>query len=340
MDFDEVFGGDPDQGANEMDDDLFMFSGMNQEEIEAMKEMKDSVIFLIDCHKSMYAQNIFNGQPADDTHSTSSIDCVLRVALSFMKTKIITSDNDKISVVLYGCAKTDNSLNLPNICVMQRLDTPDAATIKSFQLKIETFESEFGFAPKASRSPLFEALWSCHQEFKSVEKQSFNKRIFLFTDEDCPGTENDQLMAQQRANDLAELNVDIELFPMPKPQGHSDEESKNGEYAAPVFDVRKFYANIISYDEDQQFTELLGIEGAQSRIFELMKRIRQKEFKKRTIGKCMFNVSPGSQIALSFFSSIIPAKKPGIQRVNAVNQKQLRSTMRFVCSETGETLYR
>ena len=42
----------------------------------------------------------------------------------------------------------------------------------------------------------------------------------------------------------------------------------------PEFDVRKFYANIISYDEDQQFTELLGIEGAQSRIFELMKRIR------------------------------------------------------------------
>ena len=44
--------------------------------------------------------------------------------------------------------------------------------------------------------------------------------------------------------------------------------------AMPHFDVRKFYANIISYDEDQQVTELLGVEGAQSRIFELMKRIR------------------------------------------------------------------
>ena len=70
-------------------------------------------------------------------------------------------------------------------------------------------------------------------------------------------------MARQRANDLAELQVDIELFPMPKPlQGDQIEESKDGQLMPPEFDVRKFYANIISYDEDQQFTELLGIEGA------------------------------------------------------------------------------
>ena len=60
---------------------------------------------------------------------------------------------------------------------------------------------------------------------------------------------------------------------MPKPND-SMEESKDDGQALPQFDVRKFYANIISYDEDQQFTELLGIEGAQSRILELMKRIR------------------------------------------------------------------
>ena len=101
--------------------------------------MKDSVIFLIDCHKSMYAQNAFNGKPssefneiADGSSSTSNVDSVLRAALSFMKTKIITSDNDKIGIVLFGCAKTENSLNLPNITVLQRLDTPDAATIKRF----------------------------------------------------------------------------------------------------------------------------------------------------------------------------------------------------------------
>lgn len=141
MDFDDIFGGEGDngQGGGEAGDDLFMFTGVNQGEVEAYKDLKDSVIFLIDCHKSMYAQNLFNGRPTDDCQSTSSIDSVLHAALGFMKTKIITSDNDKIGIVLYGCDKIQNSLNLPNITVLQKLDTPDAATIKNFQTQMETF---------------------------------------------------------------------------------------------------------------------------------------------------------------------------------------------------------
>jgi hypothetical protein len=107
------------------------------------------------------------------------------------------------------------------------------------------------------------------------------------------------------------LNVDIELFPMPLP--FSDVE--------PSFDVRKFYANIITFDEEEMGAELLGIDGATSKIFSLMKRIRQKEFRKRTQGKCLFNLSPGSQIALSFFSTIMPAKKPMQAKVHAETNK-------------------
>ena len=54
----------------------------------------------------------------------------------------------------------------------------------------------------------------------------------------------------------------------------------------------------------------------------------------------MFNISPGSQIALSFFSTIMPSKKPNQQKVNALNNKQLRSTQRFICADTGKVLYR
>jgi len=52
-----MFGGDAENGggAGNDGDDLFMFTGMDAQEMEAYKDMKDSVIFLIDCHKSMYA---------------------------------------------------------------------------------------------------------------------------------------------------------------------------------------------------------------------------------------------------------------------------------------------
>jgi hypothetical protein len=40
----------------------------------------------------------------------------------------------------------------------------------------------------------------------------------------------------------------------------------------------------------------------------------------------MFALSPKSEIALSFYSTILPAKKPAPKKVNAVNNKELRST--------------
>ena len=60
------------------------------------------------------------------------------------------------------------------------------------------------------------------------------------------------MMAKQRANDLAELNVDIELFPMPKPDCDQNINEQNGELEPYQFDILKFYASIISYDEDDQ----------------------------------------------------------------------------------------
>jgi len=96
-------------------------------------------------------------------------------------------------------------------------------------------------------------------------------RIFLFSDCDQPGNQADLAMALQRAKDLESLNVDVELFPLPIYT-----------QMRPVFDIKKFYASIITFDEEEIANGLLDIEGAQSRLFELMKRIRQKEYKKRT----------------------------------------------------------
>jgi hypothetical protein len=85
-------------------------------------------------------------------------------------------------------------------------------------------------------------------------------------------------MTQQRADDLAQLKVDIELFPMPSPVVLLNDE---GDEMPPKFDIKKFYAHVITMDEDEMLGDMLGIDGAQSRIFELMRRIRMKEFRKR-----------------------------------------------------------
>ena len=246
MDFEDLLGGDDagegGEDGGHVSQDMFMF-GMDEKEAQELRQMKDSVVFLIDCHKSMHEKNKHNGEGHQP-----NVEQILKACLSFMKTKVITSENDKIGVVLYGCREANNSLSFNHINVLQKLESPDAAAIKSIERRIQTVTHDFGHAKEGQNVPLFEALWICHQEFKSVEKQSYSKRIFLFTNDDNPGTPGDKAMAEQRANDLASLGVDIELFPMPNP--HQER---------PIFDVKKFFANIISFDEEEQFSEMLGI---------------------------------------------------------------------------------
>lgn len=194
MDFEDLVDeGDDQQNGGTFNgtgtDDIFLFSGMNQEETALLKDQKDAVIFLIDCRQSMFEPNPHN------PNSSNSIDQILKATLSFMKTKIISSDSDKVGVILFGCETSDNPLNFKHISVLQNLDCLDAQIIKDFQHKSETFETNF--VPAKVQAPLFDALWICHHEFKTVEKQNFSKRIFLFTDEDNPEmSEADQRMTQ------------------------------------------------------------------------------------------------------------------------------------------------
>ena len=84
-------------------------------------------------------------------------------------------------------------MNLNNIHVICPLNEPDAGLIKLLETKMCTFSEDFGWfdggnggnaemvensideqissnVNDAKRSPLVEALWICHQEFKTIEK--------------------------------------------------------------------------------------------------------------------------------------------------------------------------
>lgn len=85
---------------------------------------------------------------------------------------------------------------------------------------------------------------------------------------------------------------------------------------------------------------LLDVEAAHLRLHELMKRIRQKEFKKKIQGKCNLEITNNCKIGLSFFTVVMPARKPTMKKVNAENNKPLQSTTRIKCKESGHVLYR
>ena len=63
----------------------------------------------------------------------------MRAALSFIKAKIISSENDKVGIVLYGSNSSNNSLNLKNVDVMYSISEPDANLVKMLETKIMTY---------------------------------------------------------------------------------------------------------------------------------------------------------------------------------------------------------
>ncbi len=78
------------------------------------------------------------------------------------------------------------------------------------------------------------------------------------------------------------MNVDIELFPVKKPDGRK-------------FEVRKFYADLIALDPEDASH---GTLDTSNRIMELTKRIRQKIYKKRQLGSIDFHLAPGVKIGV------------------------------------------
>ena len=282
MDFEENLEAGGEEAAEGGDEGAGFLFGFNEEEAQELKSLKDSVIFLIDCKKSMLLPN--NANPK----SLSNIYTVFEAAVSFMKTKIISSDNDRIGIILYSSKLTSNSLNFNNICVLQELEAPDASQIKELQDIVLNANFKQAYGSAQTESNLFEALTICHTEFKKIEKLSFSKRIFLFTDEDNPNADNrhNQQRAVQRGQDLSQLNVDIELFPLTNPS-----------HAEFSFNMKRFYADLISIDEEE-INEMYCKESSETRFLELLKRIRQKEFRKRVLGKTLFQLSPKMKIGI------------------------------------------
>lgn len=78
------------------------------------------------------------------------------------------------------------------------------------------------------------------------------------------------------------MSVDIELFPLKKLNDAK-------------FDVKKFYADLVTIDADEVNTATLD---TSSKIMQLTNRIKQKEFKKRTLTRLEFALAPGLKVGV------------------------------------------
>ena len=186
------------------------------------------------------------------------------------------------------------------------------------------------FSPieEISNSNLNNALWIVHSLLKNYDKKIYKRRIFLFTNNDDPISNiQEKNICIQRAKDMNDSDITIELFPM--------------NFDNKRFNLSNFYAQIIPYnsDEDGGNDNLLSIEQCTDRLRELTKRIRQKEIKKRTLGKCPFFLTNNTKIYMNVYSTVKRSNKGKIYTVDGKTNKLLKGLNSIQCKDTGTELY-
>ena len=96
------------------------------------------------------------------------------------------------------------------------------------------------------------------------------------------------------------------------------------------FDIRKFYQEIISFDPDEINSTVLD---SSSRILDLQERLRQKEYKKRTLNRLTLKVGKelaegneekNVEIGVKIYSLFTKSKKPPAKKVDAKTNKLLQ----------------
>ena len=341
MDFDETssntFNANVNQeGVGELDDLLFLEKDISEQQFFPSKEV---IIFLIDCSPSML--NII--QDPSQNQTTTPLSTLLKSTENFLKTKIISNQNDLFSMVLFNTEIKNNEMDFDGVNVLFKVEAPNALNIKKIKMMAQNCDPEVNkdkfqqelndiFRPlqNAKNNFLNNAIWVVHSMLKNYDKKNFKRRIFIFTDNDDPiPDDRDKNVCIQRAKDMNDGDIMFEIFPM--------------NFDNKRFNLNNFYAQIIPANSDDDLDggneNIFGLEQCADRLRELTKRIRQKEMKKRTLGKCPFFLTNNTKIYMNIYSCIKKSTKGRIYNVDAKTNKLLKSVTSLICKDTGGELY-
>ena len=341
MDFDEQSSNtqkidQSQEGYGDLDDLMFLEKDFDEQDLFPTKDL---IIFLIDCSPSMHKEIL----ESTSQKITTPISTLLKVTENFLKTKIISNQNDLFGIVLFNTAKNFNEMNFEGVNVLFKIEAPNAFNIKKIKIMTqncdpdinkENYKKELNeiFKPMEDikNNYLNNAMWIVHSLLKNYDKKIYKRRIFLFTDNDDPiNNIQEKSILIQRAKDMSDSDIIIELFPM--------------NFDNKRFNLSNFYSQIIPANSDDDpdggTDNLLSIEQCTDRLRELTKRIRQKEIKKRTLGRCPFFLTNNTKIYMNVYSTVKRSTKGKIYSVDAKTNKLLKGVNSIICKDTGGELY-
>ena len=175
-------------------------------------------------------ESMFKFPPQSDekgTLSDSALAAALKCAYELTTSRIISSPNDMLGVLLHGVDRS--RLNTGAVAsasqdivpcrhdyLLVDLCVPSAADVKRLKDYATDEAITSSIVPKSEDKSLANTIFFASRLFSSRAPNFASRRLFIVTDDDNPHDGDDRLKAltTQRAKDLFDLGVTIELFPM------------------------------------------------------------------------------------------------------------------------------
>jgi ATP-dependent DNA helicase 2 subunit 1 len=271
---------------------------------------RDGTLMLIECapqmfeslaHQLQQSSSINDDDDDDDAQLTTGFQLVIRACQRFYQSKIISNDKDLSGIILYGTENSLNAFDFKHIYILHELSQPSAERIIQLETLSErqtyrTKYNELFGSTQAKGYSLNEALWTCSNLFSNSPQRLSIKRIFIFTCNDQPHAANLTLerQAKQRAKDLNDVGIQLEVFPILT-------------QTLPKFDYKKFFQDVLMLSDDD--LEQRNNQESTGRLNELLKLVYSKEHKKRAYCTVPFSLGTSTngaplQLSVSVYNLV------------------------------------
>jgi ATP-dependent DNA helicase 2 subunit 1 len=257
---------------------------------------KDALIFLIDCSPKMH----LNFKNKEGNTDNTPFQMALRCVHATLRNKIFASPSDVSGVLMFGTKNKVNVRDFNGLSLLFKMDTPEGDSILKLEQLLEETDSiikqDYGGCSDSSYS-IHEALWQCQAMFNEVTGKIATKTILLFTCNDDPHACDSNLKRQalKKAQDLKDTDISLELLPI-----------SDGD-----FDISKFYIDLLpdqSSDVNDTVDDMLT--QSSQKIDDLLRIVRKRVHKKRSVGKIDFDLGAGVILALSTYNLVQRTNKP------------------------------
>ena len=144
MDFDEQSSNtqkidQSQEGYGDIDDLMFLDKDFIEDEIFPTKDL---IIFLIDCSPSMFKEIL----DKSSQKITTPISTLLKVTENFLKTKIISNQNDLFGIILFNTNKVNNEMNFDGVNILFKIEAPNAFNIKKIKIMTQNCDPDINKA--------------------------------------------------------------------------------------------------------------------------------------------------------------------------------------------------